>query len=69
MKDLRVVAGFGMGTTKLDNDLIVEAFIMGAGVATGIISSSLGLDDKQSVEVAAKCLAHIESITNDFLDS
>jgi hypothetical protein len=69
MKDLRVVAGFGMGTTKLDNDLIVEAFIMGAGVATGIISRLLDLDEKLSGEVASECLSHIESITNDFLDS
>lgn len=69
MNDLRVVAGFGMGTTKLDNDLIVEAFIMGAGVATGIICSSLNLSEKQSIEVAAKCLSYIESVTNDSLDS
>lgn len=64
-----MVAGFGMGTTKLDNDLIVEAFIMGAGVATGLVSGFLDLEEKQYVEVAARCLAQIESITNDFLDS
>lgn len=65
IEDFRVAAGFGMGSTKLDNELISEAFIMGAGAATGMAVGYLGLDDDVAVDLARRVFESIQAVLDE----
>jgi hypothetical protein len=65
LEDIRVALGFGMGSSRLDNELIGEAFIMGAGFACGIAIDFLELSQEQSNSFALECLAIVNKIVDD----
>lgn len=65
IEDFRVAAGFGMGSTKLDNDLISEAFIMGAGAAAGMIVGYLNLEEDVAVDMAARVFEAIQMVLGE----
>jgi hypothetical protein len=62
VEDLRTAVGFGMGTKTLDNELIADAFIMGAGAATGMAAGILNLDPATTVDLAAKIFAVVDTV-------
>lgn len=59
LDDLRSLIGFGLGTTKLDNELIRDAFISGGGAAAGMAIKFLDLDDETGDRFAAFVLHHL----------
>ena len=65
IQDFRSAVGFGMGSTKMDNELIEEAFIMGAGAATGMAAAYLDLSDEQTADFAQKVFAAVEWATGN----
>ena len=64
IENIRAVVGFGLGTSRLDNELIREAFIMGAGFASGTAIEYLNLDEESSYALALECLALVERGTD-----
>lgn len=53
---MRVAAGFGLGSTKLDNDLIADAFILGAGFIAGAVTGMSDMDDETREDFLTQCL-------------
>jgi hypothetical protein len=63
LEDIRVAAGFGLGSTNLDNELIMEAFIMGAGMGCGMSCFFLQLDPSTVADLSVFCLKQVSEIT------
>lgn len=64
IEDIRAVVGFGLGTSRLDNELIREAFIMGAGFGSGTAIDYMNLGDEKAMDLAMQCLSLLEKITD-----
>jgi hypothetical protein len=54
-------AGLGKGTTVVDNDLIANAFEVGAGLAAGFVGGAAEFDEEQLVSVAAQLKAFLDA--------
>jgi hypothetical protein len=66
--DLRAAAGFGLGNTKLDNDLINEAFILGAGFGVGLAVDLVECGPERGLYIAQEVLRHVCGIVYDEQD-
>lgn len=64
IENIRAVVGFGLGTSRLDNELIREAFIMGAGFGSGTAIEYLDLDEEKSFSLALECLTLVEKVVD-----
>jgi hypothetical protein len=68
LEDIRAVIGVGLGTSKLDRQLIRDAFVLVAGAASGIATGFLDLGDEQAEELAAYSLELVTQIVEPYED-
>lgn len=53
---MRGAIGYGLGSTDLDNNLIADAFLLGAGYIAGAVTSMFDLGEADAQEFLAKCV-------------
>jgi hypothetical protein len=67
-EDIRAVIGVTLGTSRLDRELIRDAFVLGAGAATGIAIRLLDIGDEEAEKLSVYALDVATQIVEPYED-